>query len=104
MRLSFKEIDDGLKNEIFVNGTYIGTVTKDIWNGKWSLKPDFNLYGSREFLRKLKYDSFYSAGKAMAKLYGDTIIFFDEDEDTQEIDMRGVFTQRGPWGFKIWKN
>ena len=35
---------------------------------------------------------------ALVKLYNDTFTFFDEDneKDTQEIDMRGVFKQRGP--------
>jgi hypothetical protein len=93
MRISFKEIDDGLINEVFVNDTYIGTIKKNIWNGKWGMRPDFNHYTSRDLIRKVEYDSFYKAGKALAKLYNDSFVF---DDDTQEIDMRGIFKRRGP--------
>ena len=98
MKISFKEIKDGEANEIFVDDTYIGTVVADIWNGRWTMKPDFNYYSSKKLIKKMKFDSFYKAGKAMAKLYADTFIFFDEvgDTDTQEFDMRGIFKQRGP--------
>ena len=98
MRIVFKELDDGMKNEIFVNGTYIGAVVKNVWNGKWTMQPDFNHYPSNEIIKKIKYDSFYKAGKAMAKLYADTYNFFDEEEDidTQELDMRGIFKRRTP--------
>ena len=95
MRLIFKEIDDGLTNEVFVNGTYAGTVVKDIWSGKWTMRPDFNHRSPSELIKKIKYDSFYKAGKALAKLYTDTFVFYGEDEnDTQEIDMRGIFKRR----------
>tara|TARA_Y100000593_G_C4157494_1_gene260285 strand:+ start:253 stop:549 length:297 start_codon:yes stop_codon:yes gene_type:complete len=98
MRITFKELDDGLTNEVFVGGTYIGTIVKDIWNGKWEMKPDFNYYGHKLLVEKMKYDSFYKAGKAMAKLYNEVHTFFDYDDqhDTQEIDMRGIFKKRGP--------
>ena len=97
MRITFKEIDDGFTNEVFVNDTYVGTVVKDAWNGKWSLKPDFNHYGSKDIIKKIKYDSFYKAGKALAKLYNDVFTFSREDEnDTHEIDMRGIFKKRRP--------
>ena len=98
MKITFKEIEDGLSNEVFVEDTYIGTVTKDIWSGKWTMRPDFNYYTSKKMIKKMKYDSFYKAGKALAKLYEETFVFFDKDEDTdtQEFDMRGIFKQRGP--------
>jgi hypothetical protein len=93
MRISFKEIDDGLTNEVFVSDTYIGTVVKDIWSGKWTMKPDFNHYVNKKLIKKVKYDSFYKAGKALVKLYNDVFVF---ENDTQEIDMRGIFKRRGP--------
>ena len=98
MNIAFKEIDQGITNEIFVDGAYIGTVTTDIWNGKWIMKPDFNYYGLSKSTKKIKYDSFYKAGKAMAKLYIDTFALFEEsgDTDTLEFDMRGIIKQRGP--------
>ena len=106
MKVKFKEVDKGRINEIFVNGTYVGTVVSEIWNGKWTMRPDFNHYVNNDLIKKVKYDSFYKAGKALAKLYTDTFIFIDEDEenDTQEFDMRGIFKRRRPWGFNIWKN
>jgi len=98
MNIAFKEIDQGITNEIFVDGAYIGTVTTDIWNGKWIMKPDFNYYGLSKSTKKIKYDSFYKAGKAMAKLYSETFIFNEDDDenDTQEFDMRGIFKRRRP--------
>ena len=98
MKISFKEVDKGRVNEILVNDVRIGIVVADLWNGKWTMKPSFNHYSSKELIKKIKYDSFYKAGKALVKLYSDTFIFFDEDEerDTQEIDMRGILTRRHP--------
>jgi|6_EtaG_2_1085325.scaffolds.fasta_scaffold05129_4 hypothetical protein len=98
MKITFKEIDEDLSNEVFVDDTYVGTIAKDIWSGKWTMRPDFNHFSTKNVIKKMKYDSFYKAGKALAKLYEDTFIFFDEDEDTdtQEFDMRGIFKQRGP--------
>ena len=93
MRISFKEIDDGLTNEVFVNDTYIGTVVKDVWSGKWAMSPDFNHYTNKKLIKKMKYDSFYKAGKALVELYNNAFIF---EDDTQEIDMRGIFKRRGP--------
>ena len=94
MRITFKEIEDGLKNEVFVNGTYVGTVVKNVWNGKWTMRPEFSHFPSNEIIKRVKYDSFYIAGKALAKLYAETYVFFDEDRDTQELDMRGIFKRR----------
>jgi hypothetical protein len=98
MKITFKEIDDGQSNEVFVDDTYIGVITKDIWSGKWTVKPDFSHYNSKTSFKKTKYDSFYKAGKALAKLYQDSFIFFEDydDTDTHEFDMRGIFKQRGP--------
>jgi len=97
MRLAFKETSDGFANEIFVNDTYIGSVIKDIWSGKWTINPDFNYYASKGSIKKTKYESAYKAGKAMAEMYNNVFNFFRENEDdTQEIDMRGFFKKRKP--------
>ena len=69
MKITFKEINNGLSNEVFVDDTYVGTISKDIWSGKWSMKPDFNYYNTKAVFKEAKYDSFYKAGKALAKLY-----------------------------------
>ena len=98
MKLGFKEIDKGLINEVFVDDVYIGTVEANIWNGKWAMKPYFMHHSPQDLIKKLKYDSFYKAGKAMAKLYSETFIFNEDDDenDTQEFDMRGIFKRRRP--------
>ena len=61
-------------------------------------KPYFNHYSPEELIKKIRYDSFYKAGKALVKLYSSTFMLFEEEEheenDTQPIDMRGVFAQR----------
>lgn len=93
MKITFKEIDKGLENEVSVDDTYIGTVNADIWSGKWAMRPYFHHYSSERLIRKIRYDSFYKAGKALAKLYVDTFSFSEEEEenDTLEFDMRGIF-------------
>jgi hypothetical protein len=97
MKITFKETNEGLANEVFVDDTYVGTVNADIWSNKWKMRPYFLHYGSEELIRKVRYDSFYKAGKALAKLYVDTNNYFEEsDDDTLELDMRGIFKQRGP--------
>jgi len=97
MKISFVETDKGLENEVFVDDTYIGTVNADIWKGKWMMKPYFNHYINRDLIKRIRYNSFYKAGKALAKLYSDTVVSSDEDEnDTQEFDMRGIFKRRRP--------
>ncbi len=98
MRINFLEIDDGLACEISVDDTYVGTVKVDLWTGKWSLSPDFYYRGSEDTIKKLKYDSFYKAGKALVELYKKTFRYYEEDEEdediTQEIDMRKLFSTR----------
>ena len=98
MKISFKEINDGLANEVFVDDTYIGIVSKNIWDGKWTIKPDFNYYNTRISVKNTKYNSFYKAGKAMVELYNYTFSEYEDydDTDTHEFDMRGIFKQRGP--------
>ena len=56
MKITFKEIDDGISNEVYVDDTYIGIITKDIWSGKWTTSPDFHYYNNNNFLKKTKHD------------------------------------------------
>jgi hypothetical protein len=96
MKTTFKETDDGLKNEICVNDKYVGYVLRDMKN-KWRIEPDFLFFSSKKTIKAKRFDSFYEAGKYLADRYSETYFYFDDhDEDTQEIDMRGVFPQRGP--------
>ena len=97
MRISFKEIDNGLANEIFVEDQFIGVVNINMWTQKWSMQPRFELgYYKKERLSNKKFDSAYEAGKEMQRLYEMTITFDEQDEpyldDTQDIDMRDMFT------------
>jgi len=96
MKITFKETNDGSKNEIYVNGNYIGSVLRDI-KSKWRMEPSFLFFSSKETIKLKRFDSFYDAGKYLAKLYSETYSYFNEyEEDTQDIDMREVFSQRGP--------
>ena len=99
MKIRFKEIDDGLKNEIFVDDIYIGYVEVSLWNQKWKVYPQFSFNPMEQGILYVQYPSFYKAGKAMTKLYCDTFILYDEAEgedgdDTQPIDMRGIWGSR----------
>ena len=102
MKLSFKEVDDGLKNEIYVDDIYIGHVEISIWNQKWKMNPQFNFSSMEQSILYVEYPSFYKAGKALADLYCKTFMLYDyeyedshdyevNDKDTQPIDMRGIW-------------
>lgn len=96
MRISFKEINDGLTNEIFVEDEFIGTVNINMWSQKWEMKPIFNLgYYAKDRVLNKKFDSAYEAGKEMQRLHEMAVSYNDYDdpfyEDTQELDMRDMF-------------
>jgi hypothetical protein len=97
MKITFKKIEDGLKNEIFVDEMYIGYVEINIWNQKWKIYPQFNFSPMEQGALYVQYLSFYKAGKAMTKLYCDTFMLYDETEegegdgDTQPINMSGIW-------------
>jgi hypothetical protein len=69
MKLSFKDLPCKLITRIYVDDLFIGEVHKDIWSGKWSLRPDFK--ASSSFNQELndKFFSSYEAGKAMVEVY-----------------------------------
>tara|TARA_R110000744_G_scaffold291937_1_gene402508 strand:+ start:1051 stop:1347 length:297 start_codon:yes stop_codon:yes gene_type:complete len=95
MRITFKEIRDGMANKIFLNGKFIGIVEVYSLARSWKMKPCFHhsYRGGSDIIYK-KYDSFYDAGKALANLYQVTLN--DDDEvATDEFDMRGVFKSIG---------
>ena len=95
MRISFRKSDDGLKNKIFVNNKFIGEVELNIWNQKWKMTPFFRFSPFEQAILYVEYESSYKAGKALAKLYFDAQTFVkDELADTQEIDMRGIVSNK----------
>ena len=93
MKISFRKIDDGLANKIFIDNTCIGTVVVNVWTNKWKMKPGFKyeLYSDHTALYS-KYDSAYKAGKALVEFYKYTFSCPDESlADTQEIDMSNIW-------------
>ena len=93
MKISFRNIDDGLANKIFIDNICIGTVVVNVWTDKWKIKPGFNheLYSDHTVLYS-KYDSAYKAGKALVSFYKYTFDHTDESlADTQEIDMSNIW-------------
>ena len=99
MKISFKEVEDGIKNDIYVDGMLVGYVEINLWNQKWKIYPYFSFNPMEQNILYVEYSSFYKAGKALANLYSNTFMLsgYDEyeDNDTQPIDMRGVFSTRG---------
>ena len=96
MKITFREIRDGLANKVFVDGRFIGIVEVHSWPKVWKMKPVFQYnYKRGAELAYTKYDSCYKAGKAMVKLYENTFNDIDVDEITDEIDMRDVFKSLG---------
>ena len=102
-KIRFKKIGQ-TEEKIFVDDNfYLGKVKKNIWTQKWTLHPIFKATMDLRSQSMLvdKYDSFYSAGKAMVQLYN---MVFDLSEkkqsdpfkDADEFDMRGVLKSWGP--------
>ena len=102
MKITFKEIENGLKNEIYVDNRLIGYVEINLWNQKWKVYPYFSFSPMEQAILYVEYLSFYKAGKALAKLYSNTYMLSEDEEyeenDTQPIDMRGIFASRGRRG------
>ena len=104
MNLVWHDIKDGMASKVFVDGKYIGLVEVERWPNIWIMKPVFHYnYRLGHDTVKEKYESQYTAGKAMAKLYEETFSEFDDDDITDEIDMRGIFGTFTPWGIKYEK-
>jgi len=101
MKISFKETEDGIKNDIYVDNMLIGYVEINLWNQKWKIYPHFSFSPMEQGILYVQYSSFYKAGKALAKLYSNTFMLFEEDyeeEDTQPINMKSIFARRGQRG------
>ena len=96
MKITFREIRDGMANNIFVNGRFVGIVEVYSWPKIWKMKPVFQYnYRKSADIAYARYDSCYKAAKAMAKLYEDTFNNVDDEDITDEIDMRGIFKSIG---------
>ena len=99
MRITFKETNDGQTNRVYVNGKYVGSVDVNLWNGKWKMKPNFRYKYMKDWGSVGKeFDSFYKAGKALVELYrrfSGYNVEFKDDDITDEIDMRGAFSNIG---------
>jgi hypothetical protein len=96
MKITFKDIRDGLANKVFVDGKFIGIVEVHSWPKTWRMRPVFH-YNHKKgaVLAHTKYDSCYEAGKALVKLHENTFNNVDEEDITDEIDMRDVFKTIG---------
>ena len=97
MNIAWKQIDE-FTQAVYIDGAFIGEVRANVLTQQWKMYPNFWLGSATQAFFYKKYPSAYQCGKAMAELYSDFCMRdpFDIDQDTQEIDMRGVFTQRGP--------
>mgnify|MGYP003678166151 CR=1 FL=1 len=99
MKVSFKEVKSGLKNEIFVDEVYVGYVEINLWNQKWKIYPQFNFSSMEQDILYVEFSSCYKAGKAMADLYCRAFMLYGyenddydyKNTDTQPTDMRGIW-------------
>ena len=82
MSISFKELDNGTKSQIYLDDMYIGNVEINLWNSKWNMKPAFSLPYNFEDVKKEQFDSCYKAGKKMVNLYN--FLFPVPEEDDYE--------------------
>ncbi len=99
MKITFRETNDGQTNRVFVDGKQVGTVDVNLWNGKWKMTPTFKYKYMRDWGGVMEeFDSSYKAGKALVSLYrrfAGYDVDFKDDDITDEIDMRGVFSNIG---------
>ena len=85
MKISYKETDDKLNCEIFVDDEPAGSVFINVYNQKWFLKPNFKVPG--KFIdTKIAYDSCYLAGKELARLFRSWGESYANTKPLDEID------------------
>jgi hypothetical protein len=106
MKIVFKKIDSDM-DEIFLGDLRLGTVSRNIWTQKWTIKPEFKFSGRLQKYLYEEYNSSYKAGKELVELYNKTQekskISLKKNEwdydpwgDTQEMDMRSIFNTLDP--------
>ena len=96
MKIKFKEVEDGIKNEIYVDDMRIGYVETNIWNQKWKIYPYFSFSPLEQAILYVEYPSFYKAGKALVKLYSSTFMLSEDEEDEEyEEDEESSYTISG---------
>ena len=81
MKINFKDSDDKLSCQIFVDDVFIGDVRLEISSLKWTLHPNFKTGYEYSHGVKDKYHSSYEAGKELAGLYK---FFFPDHEEEQQ--------------------
>ena len=85
MKISYKETDDKLSCDIFVDDEPAGSVFINVYNQKWFLKPNFKVPG--KFIdTKKAYDSWYLAGKELARLFRSWGESYANTKPLDEID------------------
>ena len=69
MKISFKDLPCKLITRIYVENLFVGEVHKDVFSGKWAVKPDFK--ANSNYYSELRYEYFssYEAGKALIEVY-----------------------------------
>jgi|TARA_R110002110_G_scaffold397858_1_gene613236 fructosamine-3-kinase len=69
MRISFKESEDKLSCEVFVDEVLAGSVHINVYNQKWFLKPNFQIPNHVTSYKQETHNSWYDAGKKLAQLH-----------------------------------
>jgi|21_taG_2_1085346.scaffolds.fasta_scaffold90126_2 hypothetical protein len=67
MKISYKDVDEGLRYKVFGEDYYLGEVKMNIMTQKWSLHPNFKGFNSLH--RVLLTKSYYSWREAGHTLY-----------------------------------
>jgi hypothetical protein len=85
MKISYKESEDKLSCDVYLEDTFIGSVHLNVYKQKWFLKPGFKIPG-QFFAANSIYDSWYSAGKKLAQLYKSWGQTYTAKKPLDEID------------------
>ena len=66
MKISFRDVDDGMRYAIYGEGRYLGEVKIDVWTQKWTIHPvKRHLNSFQSVIVAKKYESSYKAGKML---------------------------------------
>ena len=81
MKISFKISDDKLSCEVSYDDKPIGHAKLDIFKGTWKLAPAFKVPYAYIQDAKKYFDSSYTAGKELVRIYRTVSWLPDFDED-----------------------
>ena len=86
MKISWKTVDDGMKELVYAYDELIGYVQKNWGAQKWKIVPYFNLVASFGNEIDQKYDGAYEAGKALHAMWEREQLYALQKKEEEKFD------------------